>query len=143
METERSANTHQRREASLSPALLRPDIQLGLQFISVFALLCFAALGWLFSDDSRSTLAAPETVARLRIDLNRASAQELSLLPGIGQTMAERILADRHLRGGFRSVAELARVHGIGQRTVAEIQPFCVATPVEPQRVVVAKPPSE
>lgn len=80
--------------------------------------------------------------SRLRIDLNKATIQELTLLPGIGETMATRIVADRTAKGRFQSVADLSRVRGIGERTVAEIKPFCTEiVPEESERVVVAKPP--
>jgi competence protein ComEA len=48
------------------------------------------------------------------LDLNRASAGELALLPGIGLRLAERIVADRQARGPFRSVQDLERVRGVG-----------------------------
>jgi competence protein ComEA len=49
------------------------------------------------------------------LDLNRASASELELLPGIGPRLAERIVRDRTTRGPFRSVSELKRVPGVGK----------------------------
>lgn len=73
-------------------------------------------------------------VARLlegrRLDLNRASAEELELLPRIGPTLARRIVEDRARRGPFRSVEELTRVRGIGPRTLEGIEPL--ATVAEP-----------
>jgi competence protein ComEA len=58
------------------------------------------------------------------LDLNRASAAELELLPAIGPALAARIVADRAEFGAFRSVEELARVRGVGPRTVARLAPF-------------------
>jgi competence protein ComEA len=57
-----------------------------------------------------------------RIDLNHASAADLELLPGIGPSLAQRIVADRNAHGAFDSVAALQRVHGIGPRTIARLQ---------------------
>lgn len=48
------------------------------------------------------------------LDLNRASQGELESLPGIGPTLAARILADREANGPFRSVQDLDRVVGVG-----------------------------
>ncbi|MCZ6836342.1 MAG: helix-hairpin-helix domain-containing protein, partial [Planctomycetota bacterium] len=54
----------------------------------------------------------------LRIDLNVASQSELSLLPGIGPSLAGRIAEDRKLRGPYDKVEDLRRVVGIGPRIV-------------------------
>ena len=49
-----------------------------------------------------------------RVDLNHASAEALEALPGIGPTLAGRIVADRAARGPFRRTADLDRVRGVG-----------------------------
>ena len=59
-----------------------------------------------------------------RLDLNRASAEELENLPGIGPKTAERIIADRAKRGRFRAVKDLGRVKGIGPKTLARLTPL-------------------
>ncbi len=56
------------------------------------------------------------------VDINRATAEELRALPGIGPVMAERIIAFREERGGFRKVDELMEVKGVGARTFARLQ---------------------
>src|SRR4051812_40096393 len=47
------------------------------------------------------------------VDLNRASAEELRTLPGIGPSLAARVVAWRTEHGPFRSVDELESVPGI------------------------------
>jgi competence protein ComEA len=61
----------------------------------------------------------PDTV----IDVNRASASELRRLPGIGQTLAQRIVEERERRP-FAKVEDLRRVSGIGATKLAEMRPF-------------------
>ncbi|MBI4522131.1 MAG: helix-hairpin-helix domain-containing protein [Gemmatimonadetes bacterium] len=56
------------------------------------------------------------------LDLNRASADELSRLPGIGPTLAARIVEARKRRGAFRSVDDLLDVPGIGPATLARVR---------------------
>lgn len=53
-------------------------------------------------------------VLGLPLELNRATAEELDALPGIGAALAARIVADRAERGPYPSVEALARVPGIG-----------------------------
>jgi len=60
--------------------------------------------------------------SRPRIDLNSAGVEELTRLSGIGETLAQRIVAYREKHGPFRSVDELKNVPGIGEKTVEEIK---------------------
>lgn len=57
-----------------------------------------------------------------RINLNTSSRRELEELPGIGPTLAERIIAYREKKGGFSSVEELKQVSGIGEKKFEEIR---------------------
>lgn len=56
------------------------------------------------------------------IDLNTASESDLETLPGIGPSLAARILAYRTQHGGFKSVDELRNVSGIGDSKFAELK---------------------
>ncbi len=58
------------------------------------------------------------------LDLNTATLQQLMLLPGIGETLGQRIIDYRTEHNGFRSVDELKQVSGIGDKKFAEIQPY-------------------
>ena len=55
------------------------------------------------------------------IDLNRASAVQLTRLPGIGPKIARRIVDDRNSRGPFKSVEDLTRIKGIGKKTLERL----------------------
>jgi competence protein ComEA len=63
---------------------------------------------------------------RFPIDLNRASAEELEQLPGIGPVLAARIVELRRQRGRFQSVEELLDVRGIGPKRLEQIRPYVV-----------------
>ena len=61
------------------------------------------------------------------LDLNRAGALDLALLPGVGPTLARRIVDDRRARGPLGSPEELVRVRGIPRKTVEAIKPLVKA----------------
>ena len=64
--------------------------------------------------------------ARAPLDLNRATAEELETLPGIGAAKAAAILAARDAQGGFSSLDELEAVRGIGPALMAKLRPLVV-----------------
>ena len=64
----------------------------------------------------------PETVAvTFPIDINRADAEQLTALPGIGDVLAGRIVAYREENGSFLSTQELQNVEGIGEKRLDAI----------------------
>ncbi len=58
------------------------------------------------------------------IHLNSAPATEFDKLPGIGPTLSARIIDWREANGGFKSVEDLRRVGGIGDKLFAGIKPL-------------------
>jgi len=63
-----------------------------------------------------SKLSTSEAQSDGRLDLNRATSAELQKLPGIGPTLAQRIVDARQRQGGFASPEDLRRVPGIGEK---------------------------
>jgi competence protein ComEA len=57
------------------------------------------------------------------IDINQASLEELQRLPGVGPVMSQRIVEERR-KAPFKSVDDLRRVKGIGQKTLEKLRPF-------------------
>jgi competence protein ComEA len=56
--------------------------------------------------------------------INQASAGELRLVPGIGETTARAIVDYRERHGGFRRLESLLDVPGIGRRTFAAMRDY-------------------
>ena len=57
-----------------------------------------------------------------KMDINTASAAQLSNLPGIGVTLASRIVEYRAQNGNFLSVEDLMQVDGIGLKKYDQIK---------------------
>ena len=56
-----------------------------------------------------------------KVNINSATAEQLDTLPGVGESTAEKIIADREANGPFSSIEDLKRVSGIGDRKYAEL----------------------
>lgn len=56
------------------------------------------------------------------VNINKANSAQLQSLSGIGPTKAQEILKYRKAHGGFKSVAELVNVKGIGPKTVQKLK---------------------
>lgn len=59
-----------------------------------------------------------------KIDINRAEVWLLEALPGIGETLAGRIIDYRQQNGPFRNTNELLNVTGIGETVYRRIEPL-------------------
>jgi len=58
----------------------------------------------------------------VKIDINKASVEELTQLKGIGPTKAEKIIALRNEMGRFSSIEDLLQVKGIGSKTLEKFK---------------------
>jgi competence protein ComEA len=57
-----------------------------------------------------------------KLDLNRATAQELELIPGVGPSFARALVEQRARLGPFHSWDELDRVPGVGPARLEVLQ---------------------
>jgi competence protein ComEA len=67
--------------------------------------------------------------AEFHVDINDADWPELVQLPGIGETLARRIVESRAAEGRFADHEELLRVRGVGPKTLERIKPFLRPVP--------------
>lgn len=68
--------------------------------------------------------AAKSNLSVTQVDINSASSQELQSIPGIGATLAERIITYRQEHGAFKSTQELSAIRGIGEKSLAKLLPW-------------------
>lgn len=57
------------------------------------------------------------------VNLNTAGTEQLSTIPGIGESMARRIIEWRDEHGPFRRVEDLMKVKGIGEKSLENMRP--------------------
>ncbi len=106
--------------------LLNPTEQLAAAVLTSFALVCLA-VWWMWQGGATGRAIDvdrdPAVPISFVVNVNEADWPELSLLPGIGPVLAQRIVAGREQDGPFRSVDDLRRVRGIGPITVERLRP--------------------
>ena len=112
---------------SPSDALIRPRDRRTATVLTAGVLALMAVVWWRHASESGGVIdidrATPLT-AKFQVNVNQADWPELMQLPGVGRTLAERLIAEREERGAFQSVEELTRVEGIGPRTIQRMRPY-------------------
>ena len=80
---------------------------------------------WRRGDAKLVEMAAVKRLALgLLINLNKATEEELTAVPGIGTKTAAQIVKLRRIREGFRSIAELKEVPGINERKLETLKGY-------------------
>ena len=59
-----------------------------------------------------------------KLNLNTASEDQLMMLPTVGPSKADRIVAWRKKNGSFKRTADLRHVKGFGYKTFKKLEPF-------------------
>ena len=76
-----------------------------------------------------------------KLDLNRASVEELAHLPGIGEVLAKRIISHRKNNGLYHSVEGLLEVKGIGKKRMTRLRALVlVSTKPRPPQAMTGHP---
>lgn len=123
--------------------LLRHADQAGVAML-VAAALVGMGVYWFVAGGSRGELIeidrAEPLVARFQVDINTAEWPELAQVPGLGETLARRIVDSRQADGAYADHDDLLRVPGIGPRTLERMKPFL--RPMPSQRNVAEGGPS-
>lgn len=63
------------------------------------------------------------------ININTASKEELETLPGIGKVLSQRIIDYRRTNGYFKSIDEIKKVSGIGEKRFEAIKDLITVGP--------------
>ena len=91
--------------------------------------LCATALCLITAPSRAFAQQEPPAAQRSTLNLNTATLDQLTALPGIGPKTAQLILEYRTKSGGFKKIEELMNVKGIGEKSFLKIKPLVSAPP--------------
>ncbi len=74
--------------------------------------------------EAKTCFSAQEVAGK--VNINTATVEQLSLLPGIGTKIAEEIVNFRKANGNFNSPEDLKKVKGVGDKKFEKIKDFVV-----------------
>lgn len=83
-----------------------------------------AALALAITLSAGVAAAAAKPAPAGKVNINSASVEQLSTVPGIGAKLAARIVEHRQKSGPFKSVQELMNVKGVGEKSFEKLQPY-------------------
>jgi len=115
-------------EKSLSPRILPGQREQTTLLVLVGTALVMMVGYWGYLGGHRGELIEVEQSPQLRasflVDINQAELPEFIQLPGLGETLAQRIVLERQQNGVFHGVDDLVRVNGIGIKKLEKIRPY-------------------
>jgi competence protein ComEA len=76
----------------------------------------------LISPPSGSSLPSSSSQGDGKVNINTATVEELDTLPGIGPSIAQRIIDYRTANGPFQSIEDIKNVRGIGDATFEKLK---------------------
>jgi competence protein ComEA len=112
-----------------SGRLLRFADQRSVAALLVLGLVVLLSSRWYGGYERLDEVTEERVAVKFRVDVNRAGQAELGLLPGIGPTLAGRIIRSRQQEGWFLRAAQLQRVRGVGPRKVQQMESYLVFHP--------------
>ncbi len=88
----------------------------------------YRAISWWRVGTGPLEVVPPPEGPTYRVNVNSADSATLSMVPGLGPTLAKRIIEVRDARPDrqFRSLDELKEVRGIGDKVLARLRPYLV-----------------
>lgn len=115
----------------------------GIVTLILSTLLLGSGAAWAAERSTAPAQAAPavDSAPAPRLDLNKATRDELVGIPGIGPRIAQAILDLRSRKGSFVKIEELLEVRGIKQKNLDKIAPLLTIAPR--QNSASAVPPAQ
>ena len=117
----------ERRKLLVAIVRLRSDDQFAVLWLLVCLMVCVLVWLWFFEFGKINASIIVENPVRglsYQVDLNNAPKSELLQLPGIGATLAERIVEYREEVEPYQDVADLIKIQGIGVKKRESAMPY-------------------
>ncbi len=76
------------------------------------------------ADNSSNGYKKPELKSGTLININTATAQELTALKGVGEKISKRIIDYREVNGNFEVIEDIMKVTGIGEKKFLDIKEY-------------------
>lgn len=76
--------------------------------------------------DVITTKKKEEPLKKKSININKASVEELTKLPGIGEKTAKKIVEYRQKYGGFKKIEDIMKIERIGPKLFEKIQDYII-----------------
>lgn len=74
---------------------------------------------YIYNDSGTNVIVNNENDVRgnsVKVDINKASSEDLQQIKGVGPALAEKIISYREQNGKFKNIEELKNVSGIGEK---------------------------
>ncbi|MEI7542140.1 MAG: helix-hairpin-helix domain-containing protein [bacterium] len=94
--------------------------------ISIVLAVCVGLLINIFFSYNKKIQINDSISMPLLVNINTATAEELDKLPGVGKTIAERIVTLRQERGEYKTINDLKKVKGITAKKLQKLQKYII-----------------
>lgn len=108
---------------SLLMTIILPTAVCAILILGIFIGRSFAGHRFEISK-GQSTETTVEWASDGKLNINLATSEMLQILPGIGPSLAQRIIDYREENGPFTNIEELKNVSGIGNATFNKIKDY-------------------